>query len=85
MRKNNSKNIKDKYTVKILNDDKDTIAIFNCCSYKDIVLKCPILKNEETVRNYFRYYKSQGTKYKNSKNKFNNIEINKIELNNISN
>ena len=83
MRKNNCKNYNDKYEVKIYRslsseDDREILCILKCSSYKDIVQKVPILKNEENIRNYFRKYKENGCKYKSSYNKFHNIEINKI-------
>lgn len=85
MRKYNNKNYNEKYEVKIYRDieneneiTKELVCKFKCCSYNDIVEKVPILKNVEDVRNYFRKYKENGCKYKISKNKFDNIEINKI-------
>ena len=84
MRKNNCKNYNNKYEVKIYrslsDEEREILCIFKCASYKDIVEKVPILKNEENIRNYFRKYKENGCKYKSSKDKFNNIEINKIML-----
>ena len=78
MRNKGSINTKNKYLIRLCNEEGDILSVAHAKSYKHIVELYPVFNHEDNVRAFIRQY-SHTCKTKKTKRKYGNFSIEKVE------